>query len=159
MNATIYENINSSIKEDDILYFLGDWSFGGKDKVPIVRENIRCKNIHFVAGNHDHHIERDRNLQKLFLSVRKELFTKICGRDFFLSHYAHRTYIHQSATSIHLYGHSHGSLPDDIHSLSMDIGFDTELFGHKIYTPYHIDEIFHIMDNIKEPVSIDHHTS
>ena len=36
----------------------------------------------------------------------------------------------------HLYGHSHGKLPEDPASLSMDVGVDTRGFE-----PWHFDEI------------------
>lgn len=38
--------------------------------------------------------------------------------------------------SWHLYGHSHGRLPDDPLALSMDVGVDTHDFR-----PWHFDEI------------------
>jgi calcineurin-like phosphoesterase family protein len=36
----------------------------------------------------------------------------------------------------HFYGHSHGNLLDDLHSLSIDVGVDTHDFR-----PWHFDEI------------------
>ena len=41
-----------------------------------------------------------------------------------LFHYAMRTWNASHWGTYHLYGHSHGSLPDDINSLSFDIGVD-----------------------------------
>jgi RNA ligase (TIGR02306 family) len=53
--------------------------------------------------------------------------------------------------SIHLFGHSHGSLQGI--GKSMDVGVDT----HNLY-PYHLDEILYIMKDIKAEI-IDHHNS
>lgn len=62
-NTTIVDDINSTVREDDILYCLGDWSFGGIDKIWEFRKQIKCKNIHLTLGNHDHHIESNKILK------------------------------------------------------------------------------------------------
>ena len=157
MNETLYENINSLVKENDILYHIGDWSFGGKDKIPLSRSRINSRQVHLCLGNHDSNIKKNKDLQQLFSSCSNELRVKCGSRHFFLNHYAHKVWENSSSGIIHCYGHSHASLPDDLNSLSMDVGVDTCLFGHKQYTPYHIEEIIHIMDNCKKFKPIDHH--
>lgn len=62
MNNAIVDGINSVVCEDDVLYHLGDWSFGGIKNIWEFRKRIKCKNIHLILGNHDHHIENDRVL-------------------------------------------------------------------------------------------------
>lgn len=59
---TLVKNINAVVKPDDILYCLGDWSFGGLEQVWEFRKRLNCRNIHLIFGNHDHHIERNRPL-------------------------------------------------------------------------------------------------
>lgn len=61
-DQTLVDNINKTIKENDILYFLGDWSFNGISNIWIFRKQIKCKTIHLIFGNHDHHIVNDRVL-------------------------------------------------------------------------------------------------
>jgi calcineurin-like phosphoesterase family protein len=56
MNNDIVNNINRCVGEDDIMFHLGDWSFGGKDQVYEFRRRIKCKNIHLIVGNHDEYI-------------------------------------------------------------------------------------------------------
>jgi calcineurin-like phosphoesterase family protein len=48
--------------------------------------------------------------------------------------------IKATAGSWHLYGHSHGRLPEVPDSLSMDVGVDTHEFR-----PWHYDEIAGVM--------------
>lgn len=62
MNKTLVDNINEVVGEEDILFHLGDWSFGGIDKIWEFRKQIKCKNIHLILGNHDHHIKNDKIL-------------------------------------------------------------------------------------------------
>lgn len=55
----IINNINSRVKEEDFLYFLGDFCFNHSKEAPngsnfqYYRQQINCKNIICVKGNHD----------------------------------------------------------------------------------------------------------
>jgi calcineurin-like phosphoesterase family protein len=60
MNAHIVSNINEVVGQDDILIHLGDWSFGGFEQIERFRNEIFCKNVHIITGNHDHHIENNK---------------------------------------------------------------------------------------------------
>jgi calcineurin-like phosphoesterase family protein len=53
MNRTILERLNSLVKTNDILYFLGDFCIGPKARAVELRREIRCKKIFAVPGNHD----------------------------------------------------------------------------------------------------------
>lgn len=159
-NEALIANFNSLIKEGDILYHLGDWSFGGHESIKRFRDRLNCKTIHLIFGNHDQHIEPiDSPYRACFNSTQyvKQISIKIdsmtSGRygktTFFMSHYAHRVWNQSHHGVIHLYGHSHGSLPGL--GRSMDVGVDTNnLF------PYHLDEIVAHMKNIPIEV-VDHH--
>jgi calcineurin-like phosphoesterase family protein len=150
MNEALITNINKSVKENDILYHLGDFAFGGHKSVIEFRNSIVCKNIHLIIGNHDEEIEDDLELQKLFTSVNDTFKGFIGKQRFHLSHYSHRVWPKSHRGSIHLYGHSHGSIPDL--GKSMDVGVDT----HKDFRPYHINEILTIMSK-RESHKVDHH--
>lgn len=63
MNAAILKGINDTVKADDILFFLGDWSFKNIDQVWDLRKQINCKNIHFIFGNHDEKIVENRSYE------------------------------------------------------------------------------------------------
>src|SRR5690606_19432223 len=69
MTDYIVDNINRLIQQQDILLFLGDWSFGGRENIFKFRERINCSNIHLILGNHDEHIQLDETAQKLFTTV------------------------------------------------------------------------------------------
>lgn len=151
---------NSVIKENDELWCLGDWSFGGHEQIKVFRNQLKCKNIHLIFGNHDQHIEPiDSPYRKLFSSVQyvKQFYLKIDSEisgkygklGFFLSHYSHQVWNKSHHGNIHLFGHSHGTLQGI--GRSMDVGVDT----HNLY-PYNLDEIIYLMKDI--PIGIvDHH--
>ena len=61
MNDTIVNNINSIVGQDDILIHLGDWSFGGFESISEFYYRLTCQNIYLILGNHDHHIEKNKD--------------------------------------------------------------------------------------------------
>ena len=153
MNNVIVNSINLNVMEDDILFHLGDWSFGGFDKVQEFRDRILCKNIHLVLGNHDHHIERNKEgIQKLFSSVQQylrlevrrpinkatvEKFTFVC------MHYPIASWHDMNQGVIHLHGHVH--LPANLRiaeGKAMDVGVD----GNGL-EPLSLDEILQLMED------------
>ena len=158
MNDYIVNSINSMVGEDDILFHLGDWSFGGFENIEEFRNRIYCKNIHLILGNHDHHIERNReDIQRLFSSVNEYLRLSVSinsgtpmyrgDYDFVLMHYPIASWHNMNDGVIHLHGHVH--LPPDkklSKGKAMDVGMD----GSGMQ-PYSINEIINIMN--KQPIA------
>ncbi len=95
MNDTIVNNINNTVGQDDILVHLGDWSFGGFEFINEFRNRLICQNIYLILGNHDHHIERDKqNIQSLFVKTSHYEILRVIDEDsddveydFVLSHF------------------------------------------------------------------------
>ena len=153
MNATLVNNINNKVGEDDILIHLGDWSFGGFEKVQEFRDRIVCKNIHLVLGNHDHHIERNKEgVQDLFssvqqylrLEVRRPVSKSMMDRyTFVCMHYPIASWHDMNQGVIHLHGHVH--LPPHLRiaeGKAMDVGVD----GNGL-EPISLNEVLSIMKN------------
>lgn len=90
MTEHIANQINTYVKEDDILYHLGDWSFGGLDKILKFRNMINCRTIHLILGNHDSHIgKNDSIITKTGIDEYNEmweLYEKV-GKDTFYNSY------------------------------------------------------------------------
>jgi calcineurin-like phosphoesterase family protein len=159
MNATIVNNINENVGQDDILIHLGDWSFGGFDQIREFWDRIVCKNIHLVLGNHDHHIENNRDgSQGLFKSVSHYNTLEIGQFKFRLMHYPISSWDGLGKGVMHLHGHCH--LPNNL-KLSkgqrMDIGMD----GHTEFRPYNVyREVVPLLRNrpkVSEIGEYDHH--
>lgn len=136
MNELIISNINKYVKADDILYHLGDWSFGGVENIWNFRKQIKCKNIYLVPGNHDHYIKDNKILPNVFEEYNvnvgfveelpihdhasrvyaKELFSQILPQCYklkinkttlILSHFPLEEWEDMDRGSIHLHGHCH----------------------------------------------------
>ena len=167
MNDKIVESINSTVGENDTLFHLGDWSFGGFDNIEEFRNRINCKNIHLILGNHDHHIERNKNdIQRLFSSVHQYLRLQVSimpgtklyagEMDLVLMHYPIASWHNMNDGVIHLHGHVH--LPPDkklSQGKAMDVGVD----GNNLM-PYSLGQIMKIMQTqpiAKLSLPQDHH--
>lgn len=154
MDSAIINNINSVVGEDDILYHLGDFSFGGHTKIESYRNRINCKNIHLVLGNHDEQLEK--NYTHLFTSVNKYLNIKLKDFRFVLFHYPTASWDGLSKGNIHLHGHVHLPSSEKLRMgcKMMDVGVD----GNNL-KPYSFDEIIEIMEGqpIGSMIEQDHH--
>lgn len=62
MNSAIVDSVNQVVDQDDVLYMLGDWSFGGIESIWQLRQRVNCKTIHLILGNHDEHIKKNKIL-------------------------------------------------------------------------------------------------
>jgi calcineurin-like phosphoesterase family protein len=149
----IIDNINKVVGYKDILYIIGDFFLGSRDRIKYYRDQIKCQNVHLILGNHDRLKYED---YKLFSSVHDLLYKKIGGHKMMLCHYSMRTWRNSSHGSWHLFGHSHSSLNYLPHGKSLDVGLDSakKIIGE--YRPFHIKEIEQILSN-REIISIDHH--
>jgi len=137
MDDVIADRLNACVKPNDVVYFLGDFCLGGAEQVTAYRRRLACGTIHFIEGNHD---KNTRQLQRLFASWGTLSEISVDKQKIVLCHYAMRVWPHHSQGSWQLYGHSHGNLPDEPLSLSLDVGVDTHEFR-----PWHFDEIQTVM--------------
>lgn len=156
MNNILVKNINNNVKSEDYLFCLGDWSFGGIDKIKEFRDKINCKRINLILGNHDKYIYGKSDE---FISVNNYLEVEIDDSKFVLSHYPMASWNGLRKGWMHLFGHCH-LLPSQKlrEGKSMDVGFD----GHIEFRPYHITEVISILKDqpisgITIPKEIDHH--
>lgn len=157
MNDSIIGRCNEVVMPDDTLFYLGDFCFalGGKMRpVYDFRDRINCKNIHFVLGNHDHLILRNKGqllTDKVFASITDVYVVNSTKPSVFLSHYAHKVWDKSHHGRYHLYGHSHCTLEEDPNSLSFDVGIN----GNNYY-PYSFDDVKERMGK-KTFRPVDHH--
>lgn len=176
MEDTIVSNFNSVVKPDDIVINLGDVIFGDKQYLPTFLAKLNCKNIYLLRGNHDDYLDKYPEFKNLFLGVydyldltiqREKLSASWCYQTkmlkrhsvrMILCHYPIASWRDMSDGSIHLHGHCHSNLADDKDLRRLDVGVDVDLYGHKKFSPFSLDEIENIMYNVKTGTKkVDHH--
>jgi calcineurin-like phosphoesterase family protein len=133
MNEALIKNYQEVVSPGDIVYIIGDFAF--KDHAKILRRLPGQK--HLIVGNHDWDKtgrisqRRQEELIKAGVAwVKDSYLLRIPANTVdgepqwaWLAHYAHRSWPRMWKQSWHLYGHSHGNLPD-AGNLSTDVGVD-----------------------------------
>lgn len=137
MNVVLTETVNKYVSEDDTIYMLGDFAFGGEQNIAIHRDYINCKTIHVIEGNHD------KNLLKhpeCFTSIQKELRIELEGHKLWLRHHPEPTYKGDRSGVYHFFGHIHGNIDQMPGGKSLDCSVDHafKLFGE--YRPFELHE-------------------
>jgi calcineurin-like phosphoesterase family protein len=152
MTEALARNINSVVRPNDVLYHLGDFAWGNKMWIEGFRSMINCHQIHLILGNHDKLIRDDKVLQRLFskTSVIQELHRPSCSK-IVMCHYAMRVWNASFHGSWHLYGHSHGTLPDNV--VQVDDGYKRNAFDVGVdcwdYKPISLDQVIDRMNNVQ----------
>lgn len=153
MNEEIIARLNEYVKHDDVLWFLGDFCFGGHEKTPAWRDRINCQTINWIRGNHDEHALKYKDK---FNWIKDYWAGDIEGHQFVLFHYAMRVWYHNNKGVLHCYGHSHNNLEKEAWGRSMDIGIDSAYALTGEYRPFTIQEVADILN--KRPIkAVDHH--
>jgi calcineurin-like phosphoesterase family protein len=138
MDEEIIRRWNDVVSPEDTVWHLGDFAMGDQKNVRSIRQRLNGK-INLCWGNHDRRelIEK----QHCFESTQDVAFFKLGGDFVFLSHYGHRVWNGSHKGTIHLYGHSHNSLPP-VHR-SIDVGVDVFDFR-----PVTLDQIKARLDSL-----------
>lgn len=153
MDNTLIQYWNDEVKPQDDIYHLGDFSFSPRtkegDKSILNLLLLLHGNKHFIIGNHDSNLVRVLNNNKNWedykvksLEYYKEI--KYNHQLFCLYHFGQRVWNKSHHGSVHLFGHSHGTLP--AHGKSVDVGVDCKEITSE-YRPIHIDEIIEFMED------------
>lgn len=145
MNEELIKRWNEKIKPNDHVYHLGDFGLTYKENLADILDRLNGKK-YLIVGNHESAALQNR---KKFEWVKEYFELKIKDLDgqggyqrIMLFHYAMRTWRGEGRGNWHLYGHSHGNLPDLEDKLSFDIGVDS----HDFY-PLSYEEVKAIMKN------------
>jgi len=163
MTEGIIKNWNEVVtRESDSVFIIGDLAMGGKNRGPELSSVLRHLNgqKYLIPGNHDTYVLKDLDcLQQINILDRLQEVTVIGDggekQKFVMCHYAMKIWNLSHQGSIHLYGHSHGMMPKDYSTKSMDVGLDTKDAN---YRPYSYEQIMNLM-SIHRQEPVDHHDS
>lgn len=123
-DAALIARWNEVVTDEDDVWHLGDFAAGAS--------RIRCAEIfaelrgtkRLIRGNHDTNRVLDLPWAKPPQESARITVRDDAGMEWrlFLAHYAHRAWPGLWRATRHLYGHTHGSLPDT--RFSCDVGVD-----------------------------------
>ena len=151
MDEAMIERWNAVVKAGDLVYHLGDFIYSKTATDETIRRLLGRLNgnIILIKGNHDQLAWQNRSYFHGTYDTYKEI--KVGEQLIVLNHYAQRVWLKSHYGSFHLFGHSHGTLPDDPNSRSFDVGVDC----HN-YAPISFDQVKEIMSK-KNFKPVDHH--
>lgn len=143
-DKALIENWNNKVQDGDLVFHLGDfctWKWQGAMQKYVEQLN---GDIVLIKGNHDKYKMIKEN-EHLFRKVSDYEEFKIPGSKdvIVMSHYAMRVWNKSHFNSMHLYGHSHGKLPQ--WGKSWDIGVD-----NNNYEPLSLDEVLELMETLSD---------
>lgn len=150
MTKDLIAKFNSRVKAGDLTYHLGDVFWRSLTEYDAMAIMDQLNGQHFyILGNHEevmHKSAIQNNIRTRFIWVKDIATIHPAGYPHItLCHYAMRTWPKSHSGSWQLYGHSHGSLPENS-SYSFDVGVDAN--G---YFPVSIGEVADRMSKKVQP--------
>lgn len=120
MNESLISNYNSKIVHKDLVYLLGDISFGNKIDTNILLKRLKGKKI-LIVGNHDKQWLNQEN-KKLFQEIYDLRMIKINKQKIVLCHFPIEYWQDKKHDSFHFHGHLHGNFKNPANRI--DVGVD-----------------------------------
>lgn len=120
MHELLIENWNKTVKQEDRVDIIGDFSFGDKTKTIGILARLKG-NLYLTKGNHDHWIHPAT--MAFFRDDYKDIRTeKFAGRNIVMCHYPIARFDRMAYGSFHLHGHTHGDY--QVEGRVLDVGID-----------------------------------
>lgn len=125
MDRYLIDRWNETVKDTDIVWHLGDFSFGDPGRATQIFKQLKGRK-RLVIGNHD--VDSKGRLHKHLAALdwdqppEQMCQANVDGHRVWLCHYSMQSWPAKHYGAYHLFGHSHGQLPGI--GLSRDVGVD-----------------------------------
>jgi len=150
MNEMMIKNWNAVVRPGDLVYHLGDFAFTTPEKASQILRRLTGQK-YLIFGNHDKRLRKEKEFLGHWVWAKDLESIQVGDQRIVLCHYAMLTWNQSHRGAWNLHGHSHGSLPEDRHSLRQDVGVD--VYG---YQPVSFDQLQKEMAE-REYEPVDHH--
>ena len=134
MDEAIMQNWNEKVKNNDIIYHLGDFSFTKNTAETNKYLNRLNGKIVLIRGNHDKKSVVSANFFEVYSKYQGKMLT-VSEDNYYLNHFPHLSWDRSHYGVFHLFGHCHGELKNPPIN-SLDVGVDANNF-----TPLNIEEV------------------
>lgn len=166
-DAGVIASINTVVRENDILFHLGDFCLNTPfDKFDVLLDSIKCQNIYHLFGNHNN--PHEKNVYRKLVGDKEQYPVKyknityyghymeaiLNGQFVVLCHYPIYIWNEQNNGAWMLCGHSHYGCPfsrkENFDAKILDVGWD----GHG--QPWSMEEVKKVMAT-KQFIALDKH--
>lgn len=139
MNETLIENHNKHVKNDDEVYFLGDFGFSNEKNIDDILTRLNGKK-YIILGNHDATIRNSKKCSQHFVWLKDYHTFRHDGTMIVMCHFPFAEWDGKFRNSLCLHGHSHNNYKGE--GRIFDVGVDsTHVTGYAEYRPFSIDEL------------------
>lgn len=149
MHETIITNWNSTVKNSDTVFILGDVSFGNVNDTWPILSRLSGELI-LIAGNHDHKLISSSLLRSRFTEIKDYHQMKVNDKHIVMFHFPIESWDRRHHGSIHLHGHLHSKNQEILSSKRWDVGLD----GNNCFV-YNLDDLIDTIELRYDP-SLDH---
>lgn len=115
---------NSQVQPNDIVFHLGDFSFGNLTFTKGVLEQLNGRKV-LIYGNHDQVIRDNESAQEHFEACVDYLRVKIDGVTVILMHFPIFSWDCKGHGAYHLHGHTHAAYLNGMKGRFLDAGVDS----------------------------------
>ena len=149
-DAALIKCWNETVKKNDTVYILGDFSFASPDDIRRILEKLNGKK-HLIIGNHDGGCRGLSNYFESTSQIKEVTFKKTVfpfldeNMHCVLCHFPFVAWNRRMHGSVMLHGHTHGSLCNinrESEELRVDIGFDGQLAHGNLVS---LEQVYHYM--------------
>lgn len=142
MDEALVENYNKRVSPQDLVYFLGDISFGGSHETSLILKRLNGHKK-LILGNHDD--RKNLACMGVFQSIDDYLeVKKLAKSPVALFHFPVETWNAKHYGAVHLHGHTH-NMSNNIGLRRFDVGVDSWDFH-----PVNWDEIVALLPSRDE---------
>lgn len=113
-NRRIIDTINKNVRQQDVLWILGDVAFG-KENLKYIRM-INCNKINLVLGNHDVY-----SIEDYLNAGFNKVFGMVDYKEFVLSHMPVHTQQLDTRYKYNIHGHLHNEVIEDTRYFNVNI--------------------------------------
>lgn len=117
MNVEMVKLWNETVSNDDLVYILGDLSFGSPKETNELLRQLNGKKV-LIVGNHDVYLDSKKFDKSLFLEIDYCKKIKVGDYNFYLCHYP---FASNDIHGIQLYGHIHSNSVANIHHCDISL--------------------------------------
>lgn len=140
MHEFFIKNWNNTVKEQDEVYILGDFSFGNATETAEIAKRLKGRK-YLVIGNHDYFLKKKDWSSQVFIWEKELTTIKWEKQQFILCHYPLLVWKRSHYGSFHLHGHLHSEKSYNEENRNSGIKrYDAGVWGNQ-YAPISIAEI------------------
>lgn len=145
-NELCLDNINKQVERADRLIIVGD--FGFSKRIGFFRQQIRCRHVELIMGNHD----EEAKCRRVFGgAIWHQRVIKFFDTKLYISHYPHAFWDGLHKGWMHVYGHVHNQREAYLDGIwperrSMDVSPDTAYEKLGEWRPFADHEIYDILN-------------